>query len=98
VLSLAVLMVVGFMTFGPHVMMVGVMAMDLGTRKAASSATGFIDGMGYVGAAFTGIASGFLIDAYGWNAAFNFWVLSAVVAAGLMALLWKYKPKKEKYH
>jgi OPA family glycerol-3-phosphate transporter-like MFS transporter len=98
VLSILILMVVGFMTFGPHVLMVGVMAMDFGTRKAASSAAGFIDCMGYVGAAFTGIASGFLVDQFGWGAAFNFWVVSAVLAAGMMALLWNYKPKKEQYH
>ncbi len=98
ILSLLILMIIGFMTFGPHVLMVGVMAMDLGTRKAASSAAGFIDSVGYIGVAFTGIASGFLIDSFGWSAAFNFWVLSAIIAAGLMTLLWNHKPKDGKYH
>jgi len=50
VLGLVCLLVVGFMTYGPHVLMVGTVPMDFGTRKAASSATRFIDCMGYVGA------------------------------------------------
>ena len=52
--------------------------MDYGTRKAASSATGFIDGVGYIGAAVTGILSGWLTDAWGWDATF---------ICGLLALL-----------
>jgi len=40
--------------------------MDYGARKAASSATGFIDGVGYIGAALTGILSGWLTDVWGW--------------------------------
>lgn len=98
IISLGILMLVGFMTFGPHVAMVTIIPMDFASRKAASSAAGFIDGMGYIGATVTGIGSGFLIDSFGWNAAFDFWVLSAVVAAILMAVLWKYKPGKGKYH
>jgi len=98
ILSLILLILIGFMTYGPHVMMVTTMPMDYGTRKAAASATGFIDGWGYIGAAITGVASGWLIDNFGWNAAFNFWILSAVGAAVMMAMLWSYKPKRGKYH
>ena len=97
VLGLICLAAVGYFTYGPHVIMVATIPMDFGTRKGASSATGFIDGLGYVGAFLTGIISGWLIDNYSWNAAFNFWVISAFIAAGLMAILWKYKPSKEKY-
>ncbi len=96
--SLAVLLFIGFFTYGPHVMMVAGLPMDLGTRKAAASATGFIDGVGYVGAAFTGIGTGFLIDMFGWNAAFYFWVISAIVAGILMLLIWGCKPIMGKYH
>lgn len=77
--------------------MVATIPMDFGTRKGASSATGFIDRLGYVGAFLTGIISGWLIDNYSWNAAFSFRVISPFIAAGLMAILWKYKPSKEKY-
>ncbi|MFC1935022.1 MFS transporter [Chloroflexota bacterium] len=96
-LSLVVLIMVGFLTYGPHVLMVTTMPMDFATRKAAASATGFIDGMGYIGAAITGILSGWLIDNLGWYSAFYFWVSAAIMAAILMAILWNYKAAEGKY-
>jgi len=98
VLNFVILMLVGFMTFGAHVMVLGAMAMDCGTRKASSSATGFIDGWGYIGTSMTGVGTGFLIDNFGWDAAFNFWILGAIAAAVMMAFLWNFKPKGGKYH
>jgi sugar phosphate permease len=97
VLSFMVLIAIGFMTYGPHVLMVTTMPIDHGTRKAAASATGFIDGMGYIGASITGIGSGWLIDNFGWGAAFNFWVASGIICAILMALLWNYKPSRKEH-
>jgi len=98
ILSLLCLLAIGFMTYGPHVLMVGIMPMDLGTRKAASSVTGFIDGFGYIGAGLTGVLSGWLVDSYSWNAAFYLWVISAIIASILMVTLWKYKPEGGKYY
>lgn len=98
ILSLLCLLFIGFMTYGPHVLMVGTVAMDFATRKAASSAAGFIDCFGYIGAALTGVGSGFLVDKFDWNAAFYFWVAGALIAAALMALLWNYKPAKGRYY
>ena len=97
-LSLIVLIMIGFLTYGPHVLMVTTMPMDFASRKAAASAAGFIDGMGYVGAALTGISSGWLIDNVGWHSAFYFWVAASGIAAILMLILWNYKPAKGKYH
>jgi sugar phosphate permease len=97
VLSMICLLVIGFMTYGPHVLMVGAIAMDFGTRKGAASAAGFIDALGYVGASLAGVLSGYLIDHTGWNAAFYFWVSCAFVGAVLSAILWKYKPAKGRY-
>lgn len=98
IMGLVFLTVIGFMTYGPHVLMVTTMPMDFGTRKAAASAAGFIDGWGYIGAAITGVGSGFLIDHFGWNAAFYFWVLGALGAAIIMTRIWNYGAIKGKYH
>ncbi len=98
VLSLLCLLFIGFMTYGPHVLMVGTVAMDFATRKAASSAAGFIDCFGYIGAALTGVGSGFLVDRFNWDAAFYLWITAALLAALLMAFLWNYKPKKGEYY
>ena len=98
ILSFSCLLLIGFMTFGPHVLIVGIAPMDFATRKVASSATGFVDCFGYIGAALTGVGSGWLADKFGWNASFYLWVAGALAAAILMALLWNYKPAKGKYH
>ncbi len=37
------LILIGALTFGPHVLLVSTIPMEFATRKAASSATGFID-------------------------------------------------------
>lgn len=98
IFGLIFLAIIGFMTYGPHVLMVTTMPMDFGTRKAAASAAGFIDGWGYIGAAITGVGSGWLIDNFGWNYAFYFWVLGALGAAILMTMIWNYGAIKGKYH
>ncbi len=93
VVSFIVLLLVGFFTFGPHVLIVAAMPADLGSRKAASSATGFVDAMGYLGASLTGIGTGYLVDKYGWNAGFYFWICGAIFAAIMMVLIWNYGEK-----
>lgn len=96
-LGLITLAAIGFAVFGAHVLIVAAAPMDLGTRKAASSATGFIDGWGYLGAGLQGFGTGLLVDRWGWNAGFAFWVACAFLGAGLMALLWQYKPPRKEY-
>jgi sugar phosphate permease len=87
--SLFCLAVIGFCTYGPHVLMVGHAAQDFAGRKAAASAAGFIDGFGYLGAAMTGIFTGWLVENYGWGAGFWYWIIAALVAAVIMLALWK---------
>lgn len=94
ILSLVILLFIGFFTFGPHILLVAALPADLGTRKAASSVTGFIDAMGYVGAALTGVGTGYLIDNYSWDAAFYFWIFGAVFAAIMILFVWKAELKR----
>jgi len=96
--SLLCLIAIGFTIYGPHVMICATIPMDYASRKAAASAAGFIDGFGYFGAALTGVISGFLVDNYGWNAAFYFWVVGVFIAVILMAFQWNYLPQKGEYH
>jgi sugar phosphate permease len=86
--SLICLAVIGFCTYGPHVLMVGHAAQDFAGRKAAASAAGFIDGWGYVGAAMTGVFTGWLVENYGWGAGFWYWIIAAIVAGVIMVGLW----------
>ncbi len=96
VLSLICLLFIGFFTFGPHILLVAALPADLGTRKAASSVTGFIDSMGYLGASLTGVGTGLLIEKISWNAAFYFWIFGAVFAAVMVMFIWIFKDNKAK--
>ncbi len=96
-LGLITLAAIGFFVFGAHVLIVAAAPMDFGTRKAASAATGFINGWGYLGAGLQGIGTGLLVDRWGWSAGFAFWIACAFLAAGVMILLWKYKPEKKDF-
>ena len=84
--SLALLAVIGFTVFGPHSYVVTQLPMLLGCEGDTGSITGFIDGMGYIGAAITGFVSGLLADQFSWNHALYFWVLGAVIAGLFMFL------------
>ena len=97
VVSLIILLFIGFFTFGPHILLVAAMPADFGSRKAASSATGFIDAMGYLGASLTGVGTGYLIENFGWNAGFYFWILGAIFAAIMTLLIWNYKGREVEY-
>ena len=93
VVSLIILLFIGFFTFGPHVLIVAAIPADFGSRKAASSVTGFIDAMGYLGASLTGVGTGYLIEKVGWDAGFYFWIFGAIFAAIMTLLIWIYKER-----
>ena len=91
--GLSALACVGFYVFGAHPLLVGAAPMDCAGRAGASSATGFIDCLGYIGAGLTAVGTGLLVDNLGWNAGFAFWVGAAFVGAALMGVLWLRKRK-----
>ena len=80
IVGLVLLAVIGFSTFGPHSLLVTQLPMILGNRKNTASITGFIDGVGYIGASITGVLSGVLTDNFGWSYAFYFWVVGAILS------------------
>lgn len=86
--STLLLLAIGFLTFGPHVLLVGAIPADFGARGASSSVAGFVDAFGYLGAAVTGIVTGFLSDKFGWGYALVFWIAGALLAAGMALAIW----------
>jgi len=80
--------IIGFCTYGAHVMMVAAMPVDFSVKGGSASATGFIDGFGYLGATLVSVISGWLVDNYGWGASFNFWIISAFIASILLIPMW----------
>ncbi|KKU34187.1 MAG: Glycerol-3-phosphate transporter [Candidatus Uhrbacteria bacterium GW2011_GWE2_46_68] len=78
-----------------HSMLSGTASMDFGGRKAAATATGFFDGMQYVGGSVAGYGIGRLIKGGDWT----FWAPSMIgfaVAGGLlMLLIWNARPDRK---
>lgn len=86
----AALFAVGFVIYGPQ-MLVGVSAADFASKKAASTATGMTGTFGYIGSALSGIGTGYIVDRYGWDGGFMFFIASAVVGLLLFLLTWKHR-------
>ena len=94
---LGCLLVAGAAFGGADILLVGTLAMDIASRKGAGAAVGFIDAMGYMGAAITGVGAGWLAQHYGWSAPFLAWGVAAFLGAPLMATLWRYRPEPREY-
>lgn len=86
---------IGFAVFGAQVLLVGTAPADLARRGTAAAAAGFVNFMGYMGA-FTGdFVTGYLKHHYDWQMAIHFWAGCAVVAALVVAVLWRVGPRRE---
>lgn len=77
-LDSASIFTIGFMTFGPQ-MLIGMSAVELSHKKAASTANGFAGCFAYLGAACSGYPLGKITQELGWDAYF----LSLVVCCGI---------------
>ncbi|MBW2700970.1 MAG: MFS transporter [Deltaproteobacteria bacterium] len=99
-LDMTLLAVVGFFVY-PPVMLLGVSALDLTSKKAVGTAAGFVGLFGYLGRSAQAKGFGWMADSIGasqgkeaaWNA-----VLWAILAAAgmsiiLLAFTWKIKPR-----
>lgn len=94
-LSVVVLFLVGFCIFGPQVLLVGTFPIDLARRGTAAAAVGFVNFMGYMGAAAGDRLTGRLVDEHGWKVAVFFWAGCAFVGAGVIAVLWNVLAPRE---
>jgi len=90
VLFLVVLALAGFLIYGPQALL-GVVASNQATKKAASSAVGLIGLMSYVSTIFTGWGIGLISDHFGWHPIFAIMAGLAVVGGILVGLLWNLK-------
>lgn len=83
------LALIGFLVYGPQ-MLVGVAAADVASPKAAATATGLTGVGGYLGGIVSGVGAGWIVDHYGWNGGFLFFIL----CAGLGAFCFAFTGKK----
>ena len=87
------LFIVGFLLYGPDSLVSATAALDFGTKKGASTASGFINGLGSIGAIIGGTIPGFFKESWGWGGIFNFLALSALIAAVIMIPKWNALPE-----
>ena len=87
--TVVLLACIGFTIYGPQVLLVGTAPADLARRGTSAAAAGFVNSMGYIGAAVLGdLLTGYLVKRYGWETAIYAWAGWAFLAAILVAFLW----------
>lgn len=84
--------VIGFLLYVPDSLVAGTAAIDFGTKKGASTASGFINGCGSIGAIAGGSLPGFISDKWGWNPLFICLAVSVTLGALLLAPKWNALP------
>ena len=102
----AYLAMLGFCMYAAQALIVGPLAMDLATRKAAASASGIIGTIGYGGAAIMAAVSGEILERYetmgramvGWHVLFYIWAAAAFLGVVCLLPLWKFRPGEGEYY
>jgi len=92
--TLALLLIIGFVIYGPQVLLVGTAPADLAKRGTSAAAAGFVNFMGYMGAYAGAYFTGWLVDHHGWRIGVFFWAGCAFVAAATVAMLWNATSKE----
>jgi OPA family glycerol-3-phosphate transporter-like MFS transporter len=88
--ALILVALAGFLLIGPYSYLAGAISLDFGGKRAGATASGLIDGVGYL---FGGVVAGTVVsrmsDALGWQGVFKMLaavaLLSALVAAFFLA-------------
>lgn len=81
------LFLVGFLVYGPQVL-VGVASADFASKKAVGTANGLAGAFASFGSALSGACVGRLTEAYGWNGGFTFFAVAALCGAFCFSLTW----------
>lgn len=86
--TIFLLVVIGFCIYGPQVLLVGTAPADLARKGTSAAAAGFVNCMGYIGAASGDYFTGRALDSVGWQKTIYLWALWAFAAAIASGLLW----------
>jgi OPA family sugar phosphate sensor protein UhpC-like MFS transporter len=90
------LFLMGILTFAPDSLISGTAAVDFGTRRGASTASGLINGAGSLGAIYGGTMPGFFRKQWGWEGVFTLLAASVFLAAILLLPKWNAMPPTQK--
>jgi OPA family glycerol-3-phosphate transporter-like MFS transporter len=84
-LTLLLLGAIAFCVLGPYTFLAGAIALDFGGKRGSATASGWIDGVGYIASIYAGEGVGALAEKYGWSHAFG--VLTGIAAVSCMAAI-----------
>lgn len=93
--TVVLLVLIGFCIFGPQVLLVGTAPADLARRGTAAAAAGFVNCMGYVGAAIGDKVTGTTVHNFGWQPAVYIWAGWAFAGAVAVSFLWNVRAKDD---
>jgi sugar phosphate permease len=79
----AVIAGVGLFLLGPYSLMAGAIALDVAGKRGTATATGMIDGAGYLAGSAAPYLLGKIADRAGWPAVFDVFAVVAFVAAAV---------------
>ncbi len=88
------LFVIGFLIFGPQ-MLIGMAAAELSHKKAAATSSGFTGTWAYAGAAVAGYPLGLIIQSYGWDGYFFALAFCGAISSLLLLPLWSVKTRED---
>ena len=83
--NLIFMVVIGFLVYGPQ-MLTAVSAARFAPRSCAAAATGFNGLFGYLGAAISGVGTGYFVDNFGWGGGVIFYCIAASIGLILFAV------------
>ena len=90
------LFVIGFLTYAPDSLISGTAAVDFGTKRGASTASGLVNGAGSVGAIVGGTLPGLVQERWGWQGVFTLLAAAILLAALLLLPKWNAMPPEAK--
>jgi sugar phosphate permease len=86
--TIFLLVLIGFCIYGPQVLLVGTAPADLARKGTSAAAAGFVNCLGYIGAASGNVFTGYSLKGYGWEKTIYLWAAWAFAAAVAAGLLW----------
>lgn len=93
-LDMVFLGIIGFFVY-PPVMLLGVSALDVTSKKAVGAAAGFVGLFGYLGRTAQAKGLGWLASnpAYGWDAVIHAIYVCTILSIVLLSFTWKIRPR-----
>jgi OPA family sugar phosphate sensor protein UhpC-like MFS transporter len=83
---------IGVFLYGPDSMVSATAAIDFGTKRCAGSATGFVNGVGSIGAILGGYLPGIMTDRISWTPFLAVSLAGIVLSAIILVPLWRVRP------